>query len=112
VLIVTDARIRELNRQYRKVDSPTDVLAFRMAEGEFAHLNSELLGDVVISAETAAAQARRAGHGLVEELRLLAVHGTLHLLGHEDESEPGRTRMRRIERKYLKRMRESGGKGL
>ena len=112
MLIVNNARIRELNRLYREIDSPTDVLAFAMAEGEFAQVNSELLGDVVISAETAEAQAGRAGHGLAEELQLLAVHGTLHLLGHEDESESGRNRMRRLERKYLKRTRKPGGEGL
>jgi probable rRNA maturation factor len=103
VLIVGDARIRELNRIYRGVDSPTDVLAFAMAEGELAHLNPELLGDIVISAETAEAQAKRMGHDATQELQLLAVHGTLHLLGHEDETASGRARMRRLARKYLKR---------
>ena len=111
MLIVNDTRIRELNRLYREIDSPTDVLAFAMAEGEFAQLNSEVLGDIVISAETAETQAKRAGHGLAEELQLLAVHGTLHLVGHEDESETGRACMRRLERKYLKRLRKRGGEG-
>ena len=102
VLIVSDARIRELNRLYRGVDAPTDVLAFAMGEGMFADLHPELLGDVVLSAERAEAQAVEAGHSLMEELRLLTIHGTLHLLGYEDETASGRARMRRRERKYLK----------
>jgi probable rRNA maturation factor len=102
VLLVDNSRIRELNRLYRGVDSATDVLAFAMGEGEFADLHPEIIGDVVISVEKAEEQAQQAGHGLIDELRLLAVHGTLHLLGHEDESVSGRSRMRRRERKYLK----------
>jgi len=111
VLIVGDARMQELNREYRKIDSPTDVLAFAMGEGEFADINPHILGDVVISAQRAKEQAERAGHNLVDELRLLAVHGTLHLLGYEDETGPGRTRMRRRERKYLGPVQKSGGEG-
>ncbi len=109
VLIVNDGRIRELNRAYRGVDSPTDVLAFAMNEGRFADLHPELLGDVVISVCRAEAQAAEAGHDLMEELRLLAVHGTLHLLGHEDETSSGRARMRRRERKYLRSAQKHGG---
>jgi probable rRNA maturation factor len=102
VLLADNARIHELNRLYRGVDSPTDVLAFAMGEGEFADLHPEIIGDVVISVEKAEEQAQRAGHGLMEELCLLAVHGTLHLLGHKDESASGRSRMRRRERRYLR----------
>jgi probable rRNA maturation factor len=101
VLLVGDTRIRDLNRQYRDIDSPTDVLAFAMGEGTFADLHPELLGDVVVSVERAEEQAQRAGHSLDEELRLLAIHGTLHLLGYEDESTSGRARMRRRGRAYL-----------
>ncbi|RJP19161.1 MAG: rRNA maturation RNase YbeY [Candidatus Abyssobacteria bacterium SURF_5] len=100
VLIVTDARIRELNRTYRGIDSSTDVLAFPMAEGKFAALNPDLIGDIVISAERARVQAQQAGHDLIDELRLLAAHGTLHLLGYEDETSRGRARMRRLAQKY------------
>lgn len=111
VLIAGDARIRKLNRQYRGIDSPTDVLAFAMGDGEFADLHPQLLGDVVISADTAGRQAEKAGRGLTEELRLLAVHGTLHLLGYDDETPAERARMRRRERRYLKTAPDSGGKG-
>ncbi len=101
VLIVNDARIRKLNRLYRGIDTPTDVLAFAMGEGEFASIHPELLGDIIISVERAATQAARAGHSLGEEVCLLAVHGTLHLLGYEDETTSGRALMRRLARKYL-----------
>jgi probable rRNA maturation factor len=111
VLIVNDALIRELNRSYRGIDSPTDVLAFPMAEGEFASVHPDLLGDVVISADRAEAQAARAGHDLMTEIRLLAVHGTLHLLGYEDETGKGRARMVRLARAYLKGRPASGGEG-
>jgi len=92
--------MRNLNRSYRGIDAPTDVLAFPMGEGEFASMNPQILGDVVISIDRAQAQADRAGHALMAELRLLAVHGTLHLLGYEDETSSGRARMRRLARKY------------
>lgn len=101
VLIVNDARIRKLNRLYRGIDTPTDVLAFAMGEGQFASIHPELLGDIIISVERAAAQAVRAGHSLEEEVRLLAAHGTLHLLGYEDENISGRALMRKLARKYL-----------
>ncbi len=111
VLLAGDARIRKLNREYRGIDSPTDVLAFAMGDGEFADLHPQLLGDVIISVDTAGKQAEKAGRGLLEELRLLAVHGTLHLLGYEDETPTGRALMRRRERKYLKTPPTSIGKG-
>jgi probable rRNA maturation factor len=111
VIVVGDSRIRKLNRQYRGIDSPTDVLAFAMGEGDFTELNPELLGDVVISADTAEKQAAKAGHDLMEEILMLAAHGTLHLLGYEDETSSGRARMRRRAKKYLKSEGNSGGKG-
>ncbi len=73
-----------------------------MGEGEFASIHPELLGDIIISVERAAAQAARARHSLEEEVRLLAAHGALHLLGYKDETNPGRALMRRLARKYLK----------
>lgn len=101
VLLVDNAHIGELNRLYRGVDSPTDVLAFAMNEGEFADLHPELLGDVIISVEKAEEQASQRKHALMDEIRLLAIHGTLHLLGHSDKTASGRARMRRLERRYL-----------
>jgi probable rRNA maturation factor len=79
-----DAAIRELNRDYRNKDAPTDVLAF--AQREAAAADSALLGDIVISVDTAKRQARR---GLHAELLHLASHGLCHLLGydHRDDDE-------------------------
>ncbi len=100
VLLVGDRRMRKLNLSYRTIDAPTDVLSFSMGEGEFASLNPDILGDVVVSIDRAGVQAEQAGHSLTDELRLLVVHGTLHLLGYEDETSGGRARMRRLARKY------------
>ncbi|MEK7854173.1 MAG: rRNA maturation RNase YbeY, partial [candidate division NC10 bacterium] len=78
-LLVTDHRIRALNRRYRGEDHPTDVLAFPQGEGGGPPGHPGLLGDVVISVETAARQAARAGHSLEREVALLLIHGILHL---------------------------------
>ena len=86
-LLVTDRRIRALNRRYRGEDHPTDVLAFPQGEGGGPPGHPGLLGDVVISVETAARQAARAGNSLEREAALLLIHGILHLLGY-DHAEP------------------------
>lgn len=92
VLLTDDADIRQLNRDYRGIDAPTDVLAFAMREGEEGHVNPHLLGDLVISLETAARQATtndtlsQTGGNLETEAALLAVHGMLHLLGYDHQT--------------------------
>ncbi|MEW5762101.1 MAG: rRNA maturation RNase YbeY [Bacillota bacterium] len=103
VAFVDDARIRELNRDYRGVDAPTDVLSFPLAEpGEApGEIPVELLGDIVISLEAAARQARACGHDLVREAAYLAVHGTLHLLGYDHENDEDYVRMRRREKEAM-----------
>jgi probable rRNA maturation factor len=88
---VDDAAMAALNRAFRGVAGPTDVLAFPMTEGRFGATWPDLLGDVVISAETARRRARSASGGLRAELALLLVHGILHLLGH-DHGTPGERR--------------------
>ncbi|NIO69792.1 MAG: rRNA maturation RNase YbeY [Anaerolineae bacterium] len=92
VVITDDEAVRELNRQFRDVDAPTDVLAFGSGEeGDFVTAPGEpaYLGDVVISCPRAVSQAEEYGHSINRELALLAVHGVLHLLGydHVDEAE-------------------------
>ena len=84
--LTDDPFIRELNRAYRDRDSATDVLAFAMREGPGGQLSPEILGDIVISVDTAARQARR---GLRHELLFLCAHGLCHLLGydHRDDAE-------------------------
>ena len=89
VALVTDARVRALNRQFRGKDAATDVLSFPAGErGE--------LGDVVIATGVALRQARAANHSLQTEFRILALHGLLHLLGYDHETDDGR--MARVER--------------
>ncbi len=83
IVIATDKMIHELNKHYRGVDSATDVLAFAMQEGEYGYINPDLLGDVVISIESAQRQAREGGHPLAQELAILLIHGLLHLVGFE-----------------------------
>jgi probable rRNA maturation factor len=101
VLIVNDARIHRLNARYRGVNRPTDVLAFAMREGPFAHLHPHLLGDVVISADTALRQAHRRRRTLAEELTHLLIHGTLHLLGYDHEVSPADARIMRAQERAL-----------
>ena len=95
ILLTDDRTIQALNRDYRGVDAPTDVLAFSQAEGEdFGAAEDECpLGDVVISVETAERQAAERGHGLEEEIELLLAHGVLHLLGYDHERPEDENRM-------------------
>lgn len=93
VLLVDDARITELNREYREADRPTDVLAFYQAEEP--EERGDVLGDVVISVETAKRQADERGKSLDDEMDLLLAHGILHLLGYTDYTEEGKRRMNR-----------------
>ncbi len=85
ILIVDDTRIQELNRDYLKRDNATNVISFSMLEGEGADLNPQLLGDVVISADTAARDASEADTPFENELYFLLLHGILHLLGYDHE---------------------------
>lgn len=85
LLLVDDREIRELNRRFLGRDKPTNVLAFSMREGEFSSLHPHLLGDLVISIETAKRQSRQSGLNEMEMLTLLLIHGILHLLGYEHE---------------------------
>lgn len=80
IAIVDDAGIQELNSKYRGIDSPTDVLSFPQED-------DRILGDVVISLETAERQASEEGRPLKEELCILLIHGVLHLLGYDHEEE-------------------------
>jgi probable rRNA maturation factor len=88
VLIVDDAKIHQLNRHYRNIDAATDVLSFPQNEEDNAEFISKMLGDVVISVETAARQAKEHRFSLEQELVLLLIHGTLHLLGYDHERSP------------------------
>lgn len=86
ILLVDNARIKKINKQYLGRTYATDVVSFRMWEGPFCKLHPELLGDVVVSVEQAQDQARRLGKDFKEELWLYIIHGLLHLLGYEDDT--------------------------
>jgi len=99
MVLVDNARIKELNKRFRGVKRATDVLAFSLG-GEFISTKN-LLGEVIISVEQAQIQAEQRGHCLEDELVLLAIHGILHLLGYNDEDEKEREVMEKEERKIL-----------
>jgi probable rRNA maturation factor len=82
IVLVSDAQIRKLNKLYRNKDKPTDVLSFPIGEKVNGWL---ILGDIVISVDTAKRQAQGLGYSLEEELKRLLVHGLVHLLGYDHE---------------------------
>lgn len=103
-MLVSDEEIRVLNRDYREVDRPTDVLSFFLADRE-ALADPEravFLGEIYISLETAGAQARGARRPLAREVAHLAVHGLLHLLGHDHPTRAERRRMAALESRLLR----------
>jgi probable rRNA maturation factor len=96
VALVSDARMRALNRMYRGKDYATDVLSFPAEKGRKGR---PTLGDIVIATGVARRQARDLGHSLAVELRILSLHGLLHLLGYDHERDRGR--MRTLEQRLL-----------
>lgn len=105
LVLVDDDYIHELNRDYRGIDRPTDVLSFALNEGEEPDVidgpQESLLGDIIISLPTALRQAEEFNHSLERELAFLAVHGMLHLLGYDHEEETDRQVMRQQEEHIL-----------
>lgn len=99
IALVDDRAIEALNGRYRGKPRPTDVLSFSLVEGPHAGHRAGLLGDVVISVETAARQARERRRGLDETIARLLLHGVLHLLGHDHERDDESARMRAEERR-------------
>jgi probable rRNA maturation factor len=106
VALVSDRKVRALNRTYRRMDDATDVLSFaaeRSAPSPRSQAPGPFLGDIVIARGVAKRQARDARHSERTELKILALHGLLHLLGYDHEHDGGR--MLRVER----RLRRNGG---
>ncbi len=97
ITLTTDAEMVELAGRFGRPARPTDVLAFSMLEGEGAEHRGEVLGDLVISVETAERQARERGVPLDGELRDLLIHGVLHLVGMDHERSPEARTMRELE---------------
>jgi probable rRNA maturation factor len=110
ITIVGDQSIRRLNRDYRGFDKPTNVLSFPMSEGDFPDLNPQLLGDVVISADTAFREAQEQGIPFFERLGFLLLHGILHVTGydHERSGEVEAERMERKQRQLFKLLKSEG----
>ena len=108
LLLVDDRQIRELNHRFLGRDKPTNVLAFSMREGEFSSLHPNLLGDLVISIETAKRQSKQSGLNEMEMLTLLLIHGTLHLLGYEHEGTKKEAREMAAKQKDLFQMIKAG----
>jgi probable rRNA maturation factor len=95
VILCSDYVIRRLNNRFRSIDRPTDVLSFNYGE-------PDLLGEIYISLQRSAVQARRVGSSYPEEVRRLFVHGMCHLLGHDHESEKDRATMEQLESRYCR----------
>ncbi|MCX5834385.1 MAG: rRNA maturation RNase YbeY [Deltaproteobacteria bacterium] len=101
ILLVEDREIRDINRTYLKRDRPTNVIAFPMLEGSFRHLHPEVLGDVVLSVETAGRDAEKEGLALENEILFLLIHGILHLVGYDHEGSAVRARRMRQKQREL-----------
>ncbi|MGD2187076.1 MAG: rRNA maturation RNase YbeY [Desulfobacterales bacterium] len=97
ILIVNDQQIAQLNQNYLNRKGPTNVIAFPMREGEFSEIAPNLLGDVVISVETAYQEGLGGGLSMEERLDQLLIHGILHLLGYDHENT--KTEAQRMEKK-------------
>ncbi|MDY7034220.1 MAG: rRNA maturation RNase YbeY [Thermodesulfobacteriota bacterium] len=85
ILFVNDKQIEEINREYLGRSGSTNVISFSMGEGEFSHINPQVLGDVIISVETAERHACESQYSFEEMIDFLLIHGILHLLGYEHE---------------------------
>lgn len=103
IILTDDAQIHELNKQYRGIDAPTDVLSFPSGDTD-PDSNRLYLGDVVISYPRAQAQAEAGDHPVEAELQLLVVHGVLHLSGYDHVEEQGKTRMSAAQAEILVRL--------
>jgi rRNA maturation RNase YbeY len=105
IRLVDDAEIATHNARYRGRSGPTDVLSFSLVEGAHAERRGALLGDVLISLETASRQARRSRRSLESEVLRLVIHGALHLIGHDHVRQGDARRMRAEERRLWRAVR-------
>jgi len=104
-----DEYVHDLNREYRGIDKPTDVLSFAMRDGGDRRDDGEelVLGDVIISVDRATVQSRRFKRTVDREILKLVAHGVLHLLGYDHPTEKRQLEMRRVENRYV---REAAGR--
>lgn len=105
ITLTIPQEIRKINNEYRKIDKETDVLSFPMFEkdeiSEISGENPDVLGDIVISIERVAEQAKEYGHSFERELAYMVVHGFYHLMGYDHETEEEKKDMREHEEKVL-----------
>ncbi len=87
LIVVEDEEIKDINAQYRKLDKPTDVLSFPIKESK-----TDFIGSIIISADTAKRVADEFGHSLEDEMKILFIHGLLHILGFDHETDNGQMR--------------------
>ena len=108
LLIVDDPQIEIINREYLQHEGPTNVISFAMQEGEFSQVSPFLLGDVVISVDTAEKEANLAGISFRQRLIELLIHGLLHLAGFDHEQDEAKARiMETKSRNLLERIRDT-----
>jgi probable rRNA maturation factor len=110
ISIVGDRSIRRINREYLGKDRPTNVISFSMREGDFGGINPDILGDVVLSADTALREAEEGGMTFFCRLVFLTLHGILHLAGfdHERSGEEEAARMENKEREVIAMLEKEG----
>lgn len=102
IIIVDNEEIHELNKSYRGIDRPTDVISFALEDDDtFIKMNIRILGDIYISIDKARSQALEYGHSLLRELCFLTVHGILHLLGYDHMKEEDEKVMFELQERIL-----------
>lgn len=107
ILLCHNEYIHKLNKQYRNIDRPTDVLSFALNEGEedgYDGPDTALLGDIIISLEKVDEQAKEYGHSFERELAYLTIHGMLHILGYDHQTPDEKSEMRKEEEFVLQRL--------
>jgi len=104
ILLIDDAEMARMNQQYRGKEGPTDVLSFAQNDGMVMPGTSKMLGDVVISIDTAERQALAAGRTVEEEIAQLVIHGVLHLLGYDDVNQTGYEEMVEVGQRVWERV--------
>ncbi len=98
ITLVDDANIQMINKQYLSKDKPTNVISFSLQEGEFGNINPDMLGDVIVSVETARRDALKGNLSVDEGILFLIIHGLLHLMGY-DHVNTTQTRIRKMKQK-------------
>jgi len=101
IIFVNDKEIKKINKEYRKIDKPTDVITFALNDNLNIKLPYEILGDIYISIDRVKDQAKTYGHSQKRELSFLAIHGLLHLLGYSHDSKEDEKIMFKLQEEIL-----------